>query len=144
MRVYIAADHRGFRLKEYLFKKLQEKYEVYAVGSPLLQPDDDYPDVTMALIDAMNHDVDTRGIVICGSGVGVCIAANRFAHVRCGLCTSPQQARAARTDDDITILALGSDTTSEDAAWEITRVFLETPFSGNERHMRRIEKLSQL
>lgn len=145
MHIYCAGDHRGYDLSKKIYTYLVSNgYEATLVGPTENNPDDDYPDVTTTVIDAMNHDIDARGIILCGSGVGVSIAANRFSHIRCVLGHSAEQVRAARTDDDCNVLALGADFTPQQQAFELISVFLNTKFNEVERYKRRISKLSQL
>lgn len=150
MKVYLGADHRGFTLAEEIFVWLAEQnIAVVNVGATELIPSDDYvdyaQDVAQRVSQALGYShEDTRGIVICGSGVGVDIAANKIKGVRCGLGFSVEQVRAARKDDDINILALPADFIDETQAKELVKVFLETPFSEEERHKRRIAKIKKI
>lgn len=150
MKVYVGADHRGFTLAEELLVWLMENnVAVVNVGPSKRIPTDDYVDYAqdvakrVAQVIGFGHD-DTRGIVVCGSGVGVDITANKIKGIRCGLGFSVEQVKNARADDDINILALASDFVNEAQAKEIVKAFLETPFSREERHKRRIEKISKL
>ena len=150
MKVYLGADHRGFKLAEELFVWFAENnIAVVNAGPSEYNPHDDYVDYAAEVAKRVSQVVgygheDTRGIVICGSGVGVDIAANKIKGVRCGLGFSVEQVLSARKDDDINILALAADFIDEKQAKEIVKVFLETPFSGEERHKRRIEKIKKL
>lgn len=142
MKIYIGADHRGFALKEKLKEYFaQKQYRVIDVGNAAYDPDDDYPDVANAVAEKVGADPDARGILICGSGAGVAIAANRHPFVRAATITDIKQAFMARNDENVNILALAADFIDEKTAEEIADVFLTTPFSGDERHARRLSKI---
>lgn len=141
--IYIAADHRGFRLKEELKKWLEtELYEFRDLGAPEYDRDDDYPIITLKLGEIVVKD-NGRGILICGSGAGASIAANKVIGIRAGLCTSAKQATAARNDDNINILCLSSDWVSYEENQKIVSNFLNTLFSSEERHIRRINQIKE-
>lgn len=145
MTIYIAADHRGFKLKEELKQFLEKRdYSVVDVGNQRMDPDDDYSDFARKAAEAVaKNPTESRGIVMCGSGVGVDIAANRFKKVRSVLAFSIKQAIASRSDDDTNILALAADYLTKRQAHKIAEVWLRTPFSGEERHIRRIRALDK-
>ena len=112
--IYIAADHRGFRLKEELKKWLEKNlFEFRDLGATKYDQDDDYPLIAIKLGETVVHE-NSRGVLICGSGAGASIAANKVIGVRAGLCTSVKQASASRNDDNINILCLSSDWISLD------------------------------
>lgn len=147
MLLYIGADHKGFVLKEQVKKYLARLgYQPQDMGNSQNDPDDDYVDFAAAV--AKNVSAATggegRGIVICGSGAGVDIVANKHERVRSVLGFSTNQVFDARRDDDVNVLALPADWLKPEAAEEIVKVFLTTPFSGGERYLRRLEKISQL
>ena len=146
MTIYIAADHRGFKLKEELKKFLEKKeYQVVDVGNHMLVPDDDYPDfAAMAAKKVAMDSEGSRGIVICGSGVGVDIVANRFKKIRCVLAFSVKQVIASRHDDNTNMLALAADYLTKRQAKKMMEVWLRTPFSGDERYRRRIAKIENI
>ena len=146
MVIYFGADHRGFKLKETLKYYLKEQgYEVADLGNARYDKEDDFPDFAAEVAKKVSLDpVQIRGILVCGSGTGMTIAANKFRNVRAGLAMSPDQANAGRHDDDVNVLSLAADFTSEDDAKNIVRVFLVTPFGNEERYRRRIEKISQI
>ncbi len=145
MRIVIGADHRGFALKESLKAWLTSAgHTVEDVGATALDPADDYPDFGAAVGRAVAADPEARGIVLCGSGIGIAIAANKVAGVRAGTCATPEQCRAARADEDLNVLALSADALDLEHAKSIITAFLETPFSGAERHARRIGKIQQI
>ena len=139
--IYIAADHRGFRLKEEIKKWLEtELYEFRDLGAAKYDREDDYPEIAFKLGETVIQE-KARGILICGSGAGASIAANKVAGVRAGLCTSVKQASAAKNDDDINILCLSADWVSLEDNQKITAAFLKTLFSSEERHIRRINQI---
>ncbi len=120
-------------------------YEVIDKGDAQYVEDDDYPDFAKEVAKEVDADPEARrGILICGSGVGVDIVANKFPRVRSALVSSNDQAFAARHDDDANILSLAADFTTEENAQKLVKVFLATPFSGEEKHKRRIQKISEL
>ncbi len=142
-KVYIAADHRGVGLKLYLIEMLNAAgYVVVNLGTDDLNTPVDYPDVAAKLAEAMKNDPKSRGILICGTGAGIMIAANRFRHIRASRCDRPDQARDDRFHDDINVIALAADDIDIEMAFVCVQTFLESPFDNCERRIRRIEKIS--
>ena len=143
MVIYFGADHRGFALKETLREYVKSVgYEAYDLGATEYDKDDDYPDFARAVAEKVGKDAErSRGILVCGSGVGMDIVANKFRGVRAALMISPDQVYSGRHDDDANVLVLASDITSEADAKKGVQVFLETPFGGDARYMRRLEKV---
>ena len=146
MIIYIGADHRGFKLKETLKQFLQESgYTVSDLGNTQYFEGDDYPDFAKLVAQKVSADPqNSRGILICGSGVGVDIVANKFPNIRSALGFHPDQVVEARSNDDVNVLALAADFLEEDEAKKIVSVWLQTPFDGDERDKRRIEKIRQI
>ncbi|AKM77875.1 MAG: Ribose-5-phosphate isomerase [Candidatus Wolfebacteria bacterium GW2011_GWE1_48_7] len=146
MIIYLGADHRGFALKEELKAFLFDRgYDVVDMGNEVEEEGDDYPDFAAAVADAVsNNPVEDRGIVICGSGVGVDIVANKFIDIRSALISNSDQAKAARNDDDANVLALAADFLDADTAKAIVDAFIETAYDGAEHHQRRIDKITEL
>ena len=144
--IYIGADHRGFNLKETLKVYLKElNYGCEDLGASELIPDDDYPEYALAVAQKVAEDLENnRGILICGSGIGVDIVANKIKGVRSALCFDAKQAQASRNDDNTNVLSLPADFILEDLAKEIVETWLETPFSGGENYVRRIEKIKKI
>lgn len=139
--IYLAADHRGFRLKEEIKKWLEkELYEFRDLGATDYDREDDYPTYAFKLGETVVHE-NARGILICGSGAGASIAVNKVPGVRAGLCTSVKQAVAAKNDDNINILCLSADWVSLDENEKITEAFLKTLFSSEERYLRRLNQI---
>lgn len=150
MKVYIGADHRGFSLKEKIKAWLiEDDIEFEDFSSPEIDPDDDYPLIAEKVARKVSSDTqreveNTKGIVICGSGVGVDIVANKFDRVRSGLAVNKKQVEEARKDDDINVLALPVDFISEDEAKEIVATFLRTDFSNEKRKQRRLNEIEEI
>lgn len=141
----MGADHRGFDLKEKLKIFLgKEGYDTEDLGAATLNSEDDYVDFAAKVAEEVVKNPETRGILLCGSGAGVDIVANKFDGVRSVLASSPEEARAAREDDDVNILALASDFLNQSEVEAISKSFLETEFKGEERHKRRLNKISEI
>jgi len=140
--VGIAADHGGHELKKYLVKMLREAgAEVIDFGDHHLVPDDDYPDFVIPLARAVASGQVSRGVAICGSGVGACVAANKVDGVRACLIHDPFSAHQGVEDDDLNLICLGGLVVGQALAWELVRTFLIAHFSGAERHRRRLGKV---
>ena len=139
--VLIASDHAGFDLKASLMQHLQQtdiKIENLGTDS---QESVDYPDIAYQLCRAMHDIPQCFGILICGSGIGMSIAANRFDYIRASLCYSIESAELARKHNNANVLVLGSRSTDDISATKIMDTFLSTPFDAG-RHIKRVEKLS--
>jgi ribose 5-phosphate isomerase B len=144
MRVAIGADHGGFDLKTQLASLLaQAGHEVIDCGNSVFDPDDDYPDFAIPLARAVADGQVDRGILICGSGVGASVAANKVAGVRAALIHDNFSARQGVEDDNMNVLCLGGRTTGVAVAWDCVQEFLRAQFSGAERHRRRLAKVEQ-
>ncbi len=142
-KVYIAADHRGVGVKLYLIEMLSAVgYNVVNLGTDDINTPVDFPDVAKTLADTMATDEKSRGILICGTGAGMQIAANRYRHIRASRCDRPNQAREDRFHDDINVLALSADDIDIEVSFLVTRAFLESPFDDSERRVRRLKKIS--
>ncbi len=146
MVIFIAADHRGFQLKEYLKRFLSDQgYPVEDLGNRVLDEEDDYPSFAKAVADKVSHDFDTtRGILICGSGVGMSVVANKYPHVRAALVSTPNEAFDSRNDDDTNVLCLSSSYVEPEAAKKILMTWLQAPFSEQARHRRRLLEITQV
>lgn len=145
MRVGIAADHGGFLLKEQLMTALRnEGYELVDFGASHLDPSDDYPDFVIPLGKAVTRGDIERGVTLCGSGVGACIAANKVPGVRAALITDVFSAHQGVEDDDMNVICLGARVVGFALALELIRVFLQARFIGAERHRRRLAKVKEL
>ncbi len=142
-RVYIAGDHRGVGLKLYLYEMLMaDGYNVVNLGTDDLKTPVDFPDIANKVAEAMLDDPQSRGILICGTGAGMEIAANRHRHIRASRVDRPEQARDDRFHDDINVLALAADDIDIEQAFLCAQTFLESPFDNVERRIRRLEKIS--
>ncbi len=143
MKIGIASDHAGFDLKVYLKEQLKtEGYQVLDFG-PEVKKSVDYPDYAARVARAIKEKQIDRGILICGTGIGMSISANRYKEVRAAVCHCPDLARVAREHNDANVLALGGRIIARELAWETTRTFLETPFLRG-RHLRRVTKIKKL
>lgn len=141
MRIAIGSDHRGWRLKERLRGMLEEGgHEVIDVGCTD-ETSTDYPDYAFSAAEMVGGGEVERGIVVCGSGIGMSIAANKVRGVRAALCRTTEDARASRIHNDANVLALSEGTFDNPELAELVRIWLETPFEGG-RHLRRINKIS--
>ena len=141
--IALGSDSRGFALKEKIKEYLDKNGEVYVDFGPFNNKPSDYPVYARLVAGAIVSGDSERGIVICGSGIGVSIAANRFRGVRAALCRTAEDARMTRLHNDANVLALSADNTDEAAALEIIETFLATPFSDEERHARRVRMLDE-
>lgn len=146
MEVFLAADHRGFALKEALKTLLAAwKHVVHDVGASALDPTDDYVDVAHAAAERIaEHPDAARGIFICGSGIGMDVVANKHRGVRAAVVHDRATAIQSRQHGDSNVLVLAADTLGHAAAEEIVRVWLSTSFSGEERHVRRLKKIKEI
>ena len=143
--IYISSDHRGFDLKNYLVEKLTEKgYELTDLGPKDLDPNDDYPDYVKLAAQEVQKDDQNKGIVICKNGVGASITANKYKGIRAALSWDPKHAESSRNDDNSNVLSLPSGFITKEQALEITEKWLTTPFSNEERHFRRINKIKDI
>ncbi|MDR3669216.1 MAG: RpiB/LacA/LacB family sugar-phosphate isomerase [Holophaga sp.] len=141
----LASDHGGFELKRYLAGKLRAAgWEVVDFGDLQPTPDDDYPDFVGPLARAVARGEVERGVAVCGSGVGACVAANKVAGVRACLVMDPFSARQGVEDDDLNVICLGGLVAGPALAWELVEIFLAARFSGAERHRRRLAKVAAL
>ena len=141
LRVALGADHGGFSLKNELVTRLHETFEVLDLGSRTFDRDDDYPDFALAVAQAVASGQAQRGILVCGSGVGACIAANKVRGARACLCHDTYSAHQGVEHDDMNILCLGARVVGTELAGELVDAFLKANFSGETRHRRRLEKV---
>ena len=142
MRVHIATDHAAFELKNYLVEQLKRAgHEVVDHGADTYDAVDDYPDFILPCAEAVAAEAGI-GIVLGGSGNGEQIAANKVNGIRAALACSSELARLAREHNDANIISLGGRMQSLEEAWEMVDIFINTPFSGDERHQRRIDMIS--
>ena len=145
MLIGIAADHGGFELKERLKAGLKAAgYGIEDFGALRLVDGDDFPDYVAPLAAAVATGRVSRGLAICGSGVGACVAANKIKGARAALITDPFSAHQGVEDDDMNIMCLGGRVTGYSLAWELVQNFLNANFKGEERFKRRLEKIGEL
>lgn len=146
MVIHIGSDHRGFELKRYLKSALVEAgYTVNDVGSAAYVEDDDYPDAARIVGEKVSIDFErSRGVLLCGSGVGVTVVANKYPNVRAALVATADQAFDSRNDDDANVLCLAVNYLDPEVARQILFAWLKTPFSGEERHRRRLQKIADV
>jgi len=143
--IYIGSDHRGFALKEKIKAWLAEwNYQHEDLGANNFDPNDDYTTFAEQVAKKIQSDKSSFGILLCGSGVGVDIAANKFDGIRASMGKSSDQVKAGRNDDDINVLVIASDFTNENEAKDMVKIFLETKFDEADRHIRRLTKIKEI
>lgn len=147
MKIYIGADHNGYGLKQNLANYLKRAgYEVQDMGDDHLDPDDDFPVYAAKVATAVlgSEDPDPRGIVLCGSGQGVCMAVNRFKGIRGSLCWDRRSARESRNDDNANILCLPAKVLEPTDANIVAETWLTTKFANAPRFVRRLKEMDEL
>ncbi len=145
MRVAIGADHGGFPLKAELVAQIRDLgHQVQDMGARILDAADDYPDFAKAVAQAVAAGQAERGIVVCGSGVGGSVAANKVAGVRAAVCHDTYSAHQGVEHDDMNVLCLGARVVGAELARELVAAFLSARFSGEERHLRRLNKVKAM
>jgi ribose 5-phosphate isomerase B len=140
-KIAIASDHAGFDLKAAIIKEFNKQYHFIDCGSDDNKTSVDYPDFAKKLAKKIIQKQAVLGILICGSGIGISIAANRFKEVRAALCHNQKTARLARQHNDANVLCLGARIIKKEVAVKIVKTFLKAEFEGG-RHARRVKKLS--
>jgi ribose 5-phosphate isomerase B len=144
MKVAIGADHAGFQLKETV-KKLLKRMNIETVDFGTHSTESvDYPDIGAKVAESVSQNNADRGILICTTGIGMSIVANKFQGVRAALCDSVETAKLSRMHNDANVLALSGRFTPADLAGDIVKTFLSTPFEKGERHERRVNKIHKL
>ena len=144
MRIVVGADHRGYCLKDVIAEQLRAAgHEVLDVGT---NGDEsvDYPDLALAVAKAIRNGQAERGVLVCGSGVGAVVAANKIAGIRAGLCHDTYSAHQGVEHDDMNMVCMGSRVIGEELALEIVKAFVGASFSGEERYRRRLAKVREL
>lgn len=147
MKIYIGADHNGFAMRNQLTTFLRRSgWEVVDEGDKKLDPKDDFPQFAGQVVTAMktSDDPDPRGILICGSGQGMVMAANRFKGIRASLIWDVEEARLSRNDDDANVLCLPASLIDQRTAEVLTHIWLKTPFAGATRFKRRLAQLDEM
>jgi ribose 5-phosphate isomerase B len=142
LRIVIGGDHWGYQLKGPLREHLEVLgHEVVDIGAHEHDPADDYPDFAMAVAERVAVGQADRGVVVCGSGVGACVAANKVLGVRASVCHDAYSAHQGVEHDDMNVLCLGSRIVGDEVARELVAVFVSAEFTGEERHRRRLDKV---
>lgn len=143
-KIAIASDHGGFVLKAELLQWLKSQgYDVLDLGADS-EESSDYPDFGAKMAQAIIGGQVNKGVLICGTGIGISIAANRFSEVRCAVCHDVTTSYLARAHNDANVLAVGARTTGPETVKDILKTFLETDFDAKDRYVRRKEKLGAL
>jgi ribose 5-phosphate isomerase B len=145
MRVAVAFDHRGVKLRERLLAELAALgHEAVDLGTDKPEPRIDYPDKAREVGEAILSGDAERAVLVCGSGVGASVAANKIAGIRAAICHDTYSAHQGVEHDDMNVLCLGSEVVGEELATELTRAFLGARFDGGERYVRRLEKIEEM
>ena len=145
MRIAIGADHGGYPLNERVIEELRAAgHELIDFGTHVGSRPDDYPDYALKVGQALQHGEADIGIIVCGSGVGASVAANKLKGIRAALCGDTYSAHQSREHDDCNVLCLGARVTGEELALEIVRAFVAARFTGEERHRRRLAKIAEI
>lgn len=143
--IFLGADHRGFELKQRLLKRLSDEgYQVTDLGNDHFDPNDDYPQFADKVAEAVLGSEENRGILLCGSGVGVDIVANKHDGIRSALVSDIATTQQSREHENVNVISLPADTLDEEDAWEIIKTFLKTPFSDESRHQRRLDQIQKI
>ncbi|MGE5124987.1 MAG: ribose 5-phosphate isomerase B [Betaproteobacteria bacterium] len=144
MKIVVGSDHAGFALKQELAQALRgEGHELLDVGAFSTEPSD-YPDFAVAVGHAVLDGRSERGVLVCGSGVGASVAANKLKGIRAAVCHDTYSAHQGVEHDDMNVLVLGSRVVGSELAKELARAFVSARFSGEPRHVRRLEKVKAL
>lgn len=144
MRIAIGADHAGFDLKNSVVEYVRATgHDIHDLGTYNSEPVD-YPDLARKVCEAMQHGKADLGILICGSGVGASVAANKFLGIRAAICHDTYTAHQGREHDDVNVLCMGSRVIGEALALDIVKTWLAASFSNGERHQRRLDKVLEI
>ena len=145
MKIAVGADHAGYPLNERVMQELRNAgHELIDFGTHDASVADDYPDYARMIGEAVQNDAAEIGILVCGSGVGAAVAANKMHGIRAALCGDTYSARQSREHDDCNVLCLGARVVGVELALEIVRAFVGARFSGEERHRRRLAKIEAM
>jgi ribose 5-phosphate isomerase B len=142
-KIVIGGDHRGFPLKEQLKKALSGKYEIIDAGAFNAEPSD-YPDIAREVVKPILSGECEKGVLICGSGVGASVAANKFKGIRAAMCHDTFSAHQGVEDDDMNLLCLGSGIVGLSLSIDLIETFINAKFKGEERFVRRLEKVKEI
>ena len=144
MRVAVAFDHRGVKLRERVLEEIvRAGHEPVDLGTDAAEPRIDYPDKAREVGEAIRDGVAERGILVCGSGVGASVAASKLAGIRAAICHDTYSAHQGVEHDDMNVLCVGSEVIGAELAGELVRTFLGAKFDGGERYVRRLEKIEE-
>ena len=141
--LYIGSDHGGFELKEFLVSKLKEIELLFEDIGYYSCDSVDYPDIARQMAGLMLNHKNSQGILICGTGIGISIAANRHRHLRAALCFNEEMARMSKKHNNANVLVLGGRIIGPQTAWSIVDAWFDTNFTDNGRHLRRILKIDE-
>jgi ribose 5-phosphate isomerase B len=141
MKIAIASDHAGFDLKSFIIKEFKSQFQIIDLGCDSSEISVDYPDFAQKLAHKIIDKSVDFGILICGSGIGISIAANRFSKIRAALCHNVQTTELSRKHNDANVVCFGARIIDQETAIQIVKTFLDTNFEGG-RHIKRVEKLS--
>jgi len=145
MRVAVAFDHRGVKLRERVLEEIvRAGHEPVDLGTDAAEPRIDYPDKAREVGEAIRDGVAERGILVCGSGVGASVAASKLAGIRAAICHDTYSAHQGVEHDDMNVLCVGSEVIGAELAGELIRTFLGAKFDGGERYVRRLEKIEAM
>lgn len=145
MKISIGADHAGYDMKSELISVIKQLgHEVHDVGTFTPGKPDDYPDFAILVAEDVRSGQAERGLLVCGSGVGVSVAANKFRGIRAGLCHDHYSAHQGVEHDDMNVLVLGARIIGSMMAQDVTETFLNATFSGEQRHVRRLNKVKEI
>jgi ribose 5-phosphate isomerase B len=145
MRVAVAFDHRGVKLRERVLEEVvRAGHEPVDLGTDAPEPRIDYPDKAREVGDAIRNGDAERAVLVCGSGVGASVAASKIAGIRAAICHDTYSAHQGVEHDDMNVLCLGSEVIGAELAGELVRVFLGAKFDGGERYVRRLEKIEEM
>ena len=145
MRVAVAFDHRGVKLRERLLEELAALgHETVDLGTAKSEPRIDYPDKAREVAEAIRLGAADRALFVCGSGVGAAVAANKVAGIRAAICHDTYSAHQGVEHDDMNVLCIGSEVVGPELAAELARTFLAARFDGGERYVRRLEKIEAM
>ncbi len=145
MRIAVAGDHAGFHLKREIVRDLRDRgVEAIELGALEFDPKDDYPDFAVEMAAALKQGRADRGVLVCGSGVGVCIAVNKHPGLRAGVCHDTYSARQGVEHDDMNVLCLGERVVGPALACEIVRTYVAAKFAAGGRHARRLNKVLEI
>jgi len=145
MKIYIGSDHKGYSLKEKIAKWLFEwKYDFEDLGAQTFDEKDYYTKYAAEVASLVAENRNSLGVLLCGSGVGVDVTANKFDGVRASIGIDAQQVKQGRNDDNMNILVIAADHTEDHDAKEMVKVFLETAFSGKDRYKKRLQDIKNI